>query len=221
MSAGFVLKLFQLVIAKKVEIDIGISCLCAPQVGIFFTPINHQSAEKIQHLQGLSKTCSLFSTLQFFLNRIFHFLQHTCTHLDKIYAYKTDLDLTSPSVRPHNPATRFRPLSATVVSAEPFSYGTETMQCLQKEMATYRHWSVSLWWDPDDVSHCRILSPDKTEWLLISATLCRWRRCFVADHEDAVSWLTNYGSWHAYEKKKTKVELINEVISVEQDEKMK
>jgi len=28
---------------------------------------------------------------------------------------------------------------------------------------TYRHWSVSLWRDPDDVPHCRILSPDKTE----------------------------------------------------------
>jgi len=25
---------------------------------------------------------------------------------------------------------------------------------------------------PDDVQHCRILSPDKTEWRLISATLC-------------------------------------------------
>jgi len=34
---------------------------------------------------------------------------------------------------------------------------------------------------PDDVSHCRILSPDKTEWRLISATLCGWRCCFVAD----------------------------------------
>jgi len=33
----------------------------------------------------------------------------------------------------------------------------------------------------DDVWHCRILSPDKTEWRLISATFCRWRRCFVAD----------------------------------------
>jgi len=75
----------------------------------------------------------------------------------------------------------FRPPSATVVSAEPFSYGTGTLRCLQKEMATYRHWSVSLWQDPDDVSHCRILSPDKTEWWLISATLCGWRRCFVAD----------------------------------------
>ena len=48
-------------------------------------------------------------------------------------------------------------------------------------MATYRHWSVSLWRDPDDVSHCRIMSPDKTEWRLISATLCGWRCCFVAD----------------------------------------
>ena len=34
----------------------------------------------------------------------------------------------------------------------PFSHGTGTLQCLQKEMATYRHWSVSLWRDPDDVS---------------------------------------------------------------------
>ena len=52
-----------------------------------------------------------------------------------------------------------QPPSATVVSAEPFSHGTGTRRCLQKEMATYRHWSVSLWQDPDDVSHCRILSP--------------------------------------------------------------
>ena len=63
----------------------------------------------------------------------------------------------------------------------PFSHGTGTLRCLQKEMATYRHWSVSLWRDPDDVSHCRILSPDKTKWRLISATLCGWRRCFMAD----------------------------------------
>jgi len=82
---------------------------------------------------------------------------------------------------PHNLATGFRPPSATVVSAEPFSHGTGTLRCLHKEMATYRHWSVSLWRDPDDVSHCRILSPDKTEWRLISATLCGWRRCYVAD----------------------------------------
>ena len=75
----------------------------------------------------------------------------------------------------------FRPPSATVVSAEPFSHGPGTLRCLQKEMATYRHWSVSLWRDPDDVSHRRILSPDKIEWRLISATLCGWGRCFMAD----------------------------------------
>ena len=32
-----------------------------------------------------------------------------------------------------------RPSSATMVSAEPFSHGTGTLRCLQKEMATYRH----------------------------------------------------------------------------------
>jgi len=79
-----------------------------------------------------------------------------------------------------DPTIGFRPPSATVVSAEPFSHRTGTLRCLQKEMATYRHWSVSLWRDPDDVPHCRILCPDKTEWWFISATLCRWRRCFVA-----------------------------------------
>ena len=84
-------------------------------------------------------------------------------------------------MRPHNPATGLWPPSAIVVSAEPFSHGTGTMRCPQKEMVTYLHWSVSLWRDPDDVSHCWILSPDKTEWRLISATLCRWRCCFVAD----------------------------------------
>ena len=47
-------------------------------------------------------------------------------------------------------------------------------------MATYRHWFVSLWRDPDDVLYCLILSPDKTEWWLISTTLCGWRCCFVA-----------------------------------------
>ena len=68
-----------------------------------------------------------------------------------------------------------------MVSAEPFSHGTGTLLCLQKEMATYRQWFVFLWRDPDDVPHCRILSPDKNKWRLISATFCGWRRCFVAD----------------------------------------
>ena len=79
----------------------------------------------------------------------------------------------------------FWPPSATVVSVEPFSHGTGTLRCLQKEMATYRRWSVSLWQDTDNMtqtmSHTVESCPDKTEWRLISATLCGWRCCFVAD----------------------------------------
>jgi len=52
-------------------------------------------------------------------------------------------------------AIGFQPPSATVVSAELFSHGTWTLRCLEKEMATYRHWSVSLWQDPNDVPHCK------------------------------------------------------------------
>ena len=52
---------------------------------------------------------------------------------------------------------------------------------------------IILWRDPDNVPHCQILSSDKAEWWLIPAG--------SAD-EDAVSSLTNYGSLHAYEKKK-------------------
>jgi len=98
----------------------------------------------------------------------------------------------------HNLATRFRPPSATVVSAEPFSHGTGTLRCLQKEMATYIHWSVSLWRDPDDVPHCRILCPDKTEWQLILATLCGWRCCFVADQLWFMTriWEKEVHQWH-------------------------
>ena len=61
-------------------------------------------------------------------------------------------------------ATGFWHRLATVVSAEPFPHGTGTLRCLQKEMATYRLWSVSLWRDPEDVPHCRILSPEKN-WM--------------------------------------------------------
>jgi len=82
------------------------------------------------------------------------------------------------SVWSHNPATGFRPPSATVVSAEPFSHGTGTLWCLKKEKATYRHWSVSLWRDPDDVSNCRILSPDKTEWRLYLGYTLRMKTLF-------------------------------------------
>ena len=96
--------------------------------------------------------------------------------------------------RMYNLATGFRPPSATVVSAEPFSHGTGTLQCLQKEMATYRHWSVSLWQDTDDVPHC-VKSCPLTK---LNGGLSRLHSV----DEDTVSWLTSYGLWHAYEKKK-------------------
>jgi len=89
----------------------------------------------------------------------------------------------------------------SLVSAEPFSHGTGTLWCLQKEVATYSHWSVSLWRDPDNVQHCRILSPDKSEWQLILTTLCGWRCCFVAEQlwfmtciwEEVPGWVRIYG----------------------------
>jgi len=41
-------------------------------------------------------------------------------------------------------------------------------------MVTYRHWSVSLWWDPDDVPHCWVLSSDEAKWRLIIFALNRY-----------------------------------------------
>ena len=96
------------------------------------------------------------------------------------------------SAQVHNPATGFRPPSAAVVSAEPFSQGTGTMRCLQKEMATYRHWSVSRG-ETQTMSHI-VESCPRTK---LNGGLSRLHS---AD-EDTVSWLTSYGLWHAYEKK--------------------
>jgi len=45
------------------------------------------------------------------------------------------------------------------------------------ETTTTMSWQVN----KPRVPHCRILSPDKTKWQLTSATLCGWRRCFVAE----------------------------------------
>ena len=79
--------------------------------------------------------------------------------------------------------------SATVVSAEPFLHGTGTL-CLEKEMATYT--DLCPCGEIQTMSHIVKSCPDKTEWRVISATLCRWRH---------VSWLTSYGSWNTYKKK--------------------
>ena len=59
-------------------------------------------------------------------------------------------------------------------------------------MANYRHWSVSLWRDPDDVPHCRSCPLTK-----LNGGLSRLHSA----NKDAVSWPTNYGQWHAHEKK--------------------
>ena len=64
---------------------------------------------------------------------------------------------------------------------------------------------VSLWRDPDDVSHCRILSPDKTEWRLILATLCGWRRCFMA----VQLWLMTHMREEEEVPDETELEMVN------------
>jgi len=78
-------------------------------------------------LRDPALSCNSFrQSLKMNLFRRYHSTTHTGGQL-------------SPSVRPHNPATGFRPPSATVVSTESFSRETGTLRCLQKEMATYRH----------------------------------------------------------------------------------
>ena len=41
--------------------------------------------------------------------------------------------------------------------------------------------AINSWQWTQTMSHLSNPVPDKTEWRLISATLCRWRCCFVAD----------------------------------------
>jgi len=80
--------------------------------------------------------------------------------------------------------------SATVVSSEPFLHRTRTLRCLQKETVSYRHWSMSLRWDPDDVPHWRILSPDKTErWLIPELHSADEDHCFLADQSWFITWV--------------------------------
>ena len=108
-----------------------------------------------------------------------------------IYYHAGSSGQFSPSMRPHNPATGFRPPSATVVSAEPFLHATGTLWWLQKEMATYRHWSVSLRWDPDDVPHCRILS--RQNWMAAYLGYTLWMKTLfrgwpVMVHDTHTRW---------------------------------
>ena len=48
-------------------------------------------------------------------------------------------------------------------------------------MVSYRHWSVLLWWDPNDVPHRRILPSNEAEWWSVPAPLCWWCCYCLAD----------------------------------------
>ena len=48
-------------------------------------------------------------------------------------------------------------------------------------MVSYRHWSVLLWWDPNDVPHGRILPSYEAEWWSVPAPLCWWCCYCLAD----------------------------------------
>jgi len=61
-------------------------------------------------------------------------------------------------------------------TTEPFSHGTGTLRCLQKEMATYRHDLCPCGeTHADDVSHCRILAVPSQNWV---ATYLRMKTLF-------------------------------------------
>ena len=60
----------------------------------------------------------------------------------------------------------------------------EVLHCCAPNAVCHWPWQVypsCSFSSADYVPHCRILSPDKTEWWLILATLCRWNSCFMAD----------------------------------------
>ena len=48
-------------------------------------------------------------------------------------------------------------------------------------MVSYRHWSVLLWWDPNDVPHRRILPSYQAERCSVPASLCWWCCYCLAD----------------------------------------
>ena len=47
-------------------------------------------------------------------------------------------------------------------------------ESVEKDMAPYRHWSLLLWWDPNDVPHRRILPSYEAERWSVPASLCWW-----------------------------------------------
>jgi len=98
-----------------------------------------------------------------------------------------------PSVQPHNPATGFWPPSAMVVSLNRFH--TEQGHC---------GYCRRKWW-LSDTDLCPCGETQTMSHIVESCPLTKLNSGLSQLHfadEDAVSWLTNYGSWHTYKKKK-------------------
>ena len=87
----------------------------------------------------------------------------------------------SPNVQPHNPATGFRPSSATVVSTEPFSHGTGTLS------ACRRKWRLA------DTDLCSCGETQTMSHIFESCPVNGGLSRLHSADEDTVSWLSSYG----------------------------
>jgi len=70
----------------------------------------------------------------------------------------------------------------------------EQVHCGAKEMATFRHCDLCACGKTNTMSHI-------VESCLLTKLNGGLSQLHSADEDAVVSWLTNYGSWHAYEKK--------------------
>ena len=89
--------------------------------------------------------------------------------------------ITSSSSRYIVPRTRTKLCNRAVSVTWPAIWNSLPQSVTQTVSSVLSIVFVSLRQDPDNVPHCRILSCDKAEWRLITATLCRWKCCFLAD----------------------------------------
>jgi len=78
-------------------------------------------------------------------------------------------------------------LLSPVLDVDEACYYTSTSRTVGRRQpcyrwsSTYRHWSVLLWWDPNDVPHRRILPSYEAEWWSVPAPLCWWCCYCLAD----------------------------------------
>jgi len=75
-----------------------------------------------------------------------------------------------------DPQSGNRLFLTTVVSVE------SLLHCVRSLTVNW-HQSVSLCWEPNDISHGQLLCSDKAKWRLIRDALCRWWYC---------QWLCSY-----------------------------